>query len=100
MTGMRTLSRVAFFALLLLVPLVAHGAGPGEPGGEILVYHHGKVLGYDKDVGESIKEVIIDSWSCETGTLVKTEKVEAYYHLSDDGEIITPRAICERCTAR
>jgi tetratricopeptide (TPR) repeat protein len=98
MTGMRT--RSVLTLLLALLPLAVFAAGPGEPGGEILVYRHGKILGYDKDVGDSVKEVLIESWSCETGALVKTERVEAYYHLSEDGEIITPRAICERCNAR
>ncbi len=64
MTGMRT--RSVLTLLLALLPLAAFAAGPGEPGGEILVYRHGKILGYDKDVGDSVKEVLIESWSCET----------------------------------
>ncbi len=67
---------------------------------EIHVYRRGKVLGYDKDVGESLNEALIETWSCETGELLKTERVETYFHLSDDGEVLTPRAVCDRCRER
>src|SRR5581483_9797354 len=67
---------------------------------EIHVYRRGKVLGYDKDVGESLNEALIETWSCETGELQKTERVETYFHLSEDGEVLTPRALCDRCRER
>src|SRR3954447_15149287 len=87
--------RRALLAVLLLVA-VASAADTTE----IHVYRRGKVLGYDKDVGESLNEALIETWSCETGELQKTERVETYFHLSEDGEVLTPRAVCDRCRDR
>lgn len=84
---------------LLLVLLLAVAALAGDAT-TIHVYRHGKVLGYDKDVGETLHEALIETWSCETGELEGTERVETYFHLSEDGEVLTPRAICDRCRER
>ena len=51
-------------------------------------------------MGESLNEALIETWSCETGELKKTERVETYFHLSEDGEVLTPRALCDRCRER
>jgi hypothetical protein len=88
--------RRAFFVLFLLVALVARA----DDTQEIHVYRRGKVLGYDKDVGETLNEALIETWSCETGKCEKTEHIETYFHLSEDGEVLTPRALCDRCRER
>jgi hypothetical protein len=90
--------RRAWPAVLVLFALAfASEIRAGDPSSEILVYRRGKVLGFDKDVGETLHEVIIETWSCDSGKVVKTERVEAYYHLSEDREVITPRTLCDRC---
>ncbi|GIW72963.1 MAG: hypothetical protein KatS3mg102_2505 [Planctomycetota bacterium] len=65
--------------------------------GQIVVYNKGKVLHFDPDVGAELKEVILETYDCASGQLVKKETIEAYFHLSDDKEIITPDAITEDC---
>jgi hypothetical protein len=64
---------------------------------EIQVYKRGKVLSVDKDQGETLYEAFVETWSFETGTLEKTEKLEVYCHLSEDGEVLTPRSINDKC---
>ncbi len=96
---MRRALPLVLLLLALSMALVAPALA-GGPSGEILVYRRGKVLGFDKEVGETLHEVLIETWSCETAKLVKTERVEAYYHLSEDREIITPRQVCDRCQAK
>src|SRR5258706_159561 len=74
--------RRALLAVLLLVA-VASAADTTE----IHVYRRGKVLGYDKDVGESLNEALIETWACETGEVQKTERLETYLHHSEDGGV-------------
>lgn len=85
-------------AVLLVLLLVALASAAETT--EIHVYRRGKVLAFDKDIGEALNEALIETWSCETGELLKTERVETYFHLSEDAEVLTPRAICDRCRER
>jgi tetratricopeptide (TPR) repeat protein len=80
-------------ACLGSAPALAQGAN------QIVIYNKGKVLHFDPDVGAELKEVILETYDCGSGELVKKETIEAYFHLSDDREIITPDAITDACHA-
>lgn len=67
---------------------------------QIVVYNKGKTLRYDPDVGAELKEVFLETFDCKTGKLSKKETIEAYFHLSEDKEIITPEAICDDCRTK
>jgi tetratricopeptide (TPR) repeat protein len=84
---------------LALALLAAARSAPAEDASEkqIIVYNRGKVLRYDSDAGADLKEVVLETYDCHEGKLVKKETLETYYHLSDDKEIITPAAICDEC---
>ena len=86
--------RRAPFLLLPLLVLVGALAAPAARAGDtqIVVYNKGKTLRYDPDVGAELKEVFLETYDCSTGKLAKKETIEAYFHLSDDKEIITPDA--------
>jgi hypothetical protein len=95
--------RARSFALVLtLVALAALALPPRAVAGDtqIVVYNKGKTLRYDPDVGAELKEVFLETYDCATGKLAKKETIEAYFHLSDDKEIITPDAICDRCRTK
>ncbi len=68
--------------------------------GQIVVYNKGKTLRFDPDVGAELKEVFLDTYDCKSGKLAKKETIEAYFHLSEDKEVITPDAICDDCRTR
>ncbi len=89
---------LAILAALLAVPLGAPAAAQEEK--QIIVYTRGKVLQYDPDAGADLKEVILETYDCRQGALVKTETLETYFHLSEDREIITPASICDECRRR
>src|SRR4051794_38850331 len=88
------LGRIALLFALLL-GLAAPAARAAET--QIVVYNKGKTLRYDPDVGAELKEVFLETYDCKTGKLAKKETIEAYFHLSDDKEIITPDTICDDC---
>jgi len=72
-------------------------AAPARAAGDIVVYNKGQPIRYDPDVGAELKEVVLETWSCRTGKLVKKETIEAYFHLSEDHEVITPDALDDDC---
>jgi hypothetical protein len=83
---------LAALAALLALALPARAAET-----QIVVYNKGKTLRYDPDVSAELKEVCLETYDCKTGKLVKKETIEAYFHLSEDKEVITPDAICDEC---
>jgi tetratricopeptide (TPR) repeat protein len=64
---------------------------------QITVYRKGPPLRFDQDAGAELKEVILETYDCRSGKLVSQERIETYYHLSEDGEILTPSALCPDC---
>src|SRR3954471_18581293 len=91
------LARRLFAAAVLVLALIAPALAADT---QIVVYNKGKTLRYDSDVGAELKEVFLETYDCATGKLAKKETIEAYFHLSDDKEIITPDAICDKCRTR
>jgi tetratricopeptide (TPR) repeat protein len=89
-------SRLLFAWVLVLAPLaIAPAARAGEK--DITVYRKGATIRFDADAGAELKEVILETYDCGAGTLTKKESLETYYHLSENGEIITPDKICDAC---
>lgn len=87
---------------LVLAPAPLQAQGAGQTGASsdapaLIVYRRGRTIRFDPDVGADLKEVILESWSCGSASQVGRETVEAYFHLSEDGEIINPDAVCDRC---
>lgn len=90
------IARSALFAGLLALLLAAAPAARADEK-LITVYKKGQTLRYDADAGAELKEVILETYDCRTGKLAKKETLETYYHLSENGEIITPAQICDAC---
>jgi tetratricopeptide (TPR) repeat protein len=90
-------TRILIPALIIALLFTFVDTGTADESTTFTVYRKGKKLRYDADVGADVKEVILDYFDCETAKKVKTESVEAYFHLSDDREIINPDKLCKRC---
>ena len=87
--------RSTVYCSLVLVALGSLAYGGEES--QIVVYNKGQTLRYDPEVGAELKEVILETYDCKLAKLVKKETIEAYFHLSEDKEIISPDAICPQC---
>ncbi len=63
---------------------------------EVMVYRRGKILAHDEDMSQDLHEVVIETYSIADGKLARTETIETYYFVSDDGEVINARVVDEK----